>query len=517
MTEEAQECWGLLLAAAVRDCGSASAHKRTLTAAMTPTRFDRKADNGDNTRVVNMRTSRANLHPRGGSIPRPAAQTVTGGMAVKLFLDTNSLLHYPLIRDVDWKAVCGSPSVRLLLCLQVIQELDEKKTHALMGDRAHRTIKEIEGLLEAGGAVKEGVSLEVFHYSPRVADFPSSMSPDNDDDKIVHSVKNYMEQHPGAAVAVYTEDLGMIVRCKAHGLTVVKPDKNRRLPTPLSEEEKKNRQLVNELNALKNRMPKLSVRVVPTGAVPSGENVHELSKVWQAVDVQAELARIKSEHPKQLARVDHPLYGLRSPLQALISPERWDRYDKKLETFYGRYEAYVDLLNTWREIASRTLRFDLWLVNTGNSPAQDVDLELLLPAIFKGVVESTSKTGKMLQSEPGPPEPPEEPTPRFPSAALDFSYVKPLPSVADQLGRILAEREQQKVEVHPFAEDGFMIHANVKRLKHGDPRLLGTFFAAFRDWSSVGPFQATYTISASEIPQKVPGNVPFIVRKKEGG
>jgi hypothetical protein len=41
-----------------------------------------------------------------------------------LFLDTNSLLHYPPIKSVGWKAVCGTKSVRLVLCMQVVHELD---------------------------------------------------------------------------------------------------------------------------------------------------------------------------------------------------------------------------------------------------------------------------------------------------------------------------------------------------------------------------------------------------------
>src|SRR4051812_31916427 len=105
-----------------------------------------------------------------------------------LFLDTNGLLHYPPVKQVDWRALGGCPTVRLVLCMQVIHELDEKKDDPRLGERARRTIKEIQSIRKAGGIVREGVTLEVFNYEVRVADFPVTLSYDSMDDRIVHSV-----------------------------------------------------------------------------------------------------------------------------------------------------------------------------------------------------------------------------------------------------------------------------------------------------------------------------------------
>jgi hypothetical protein len=67
-----------------------------------------------------------------------------------LFLDTKSLLHYPPIKDLDWKAVCGCATVRLVLCLQVIHELDEKQDDPRLGDTlteaGRKVAEEIKGI-----------------------------------------------------------------------------------------------------------------------------------------------------------------------------------------------------------------------------------------------------------------------------------------------------------------------------------------------------------------------------------
>ena len=66
---------------------------------------------------------------------------------VHLFPDTNALLHYPQIKDVDWTSVAGATRVTLVICLQVVQELDDKKDDPRLRSRAERAIKEIRQLM----------------------------------------------------------------------------------------------------------------------------------------------------------------------------------------------------------------------------------------------------------------------------------------------------------------------------------------------------------------------------------
>lgn len=431
-----------------------------------------------------------------------------------LFLDTNSLLHYPPIKDVDWRAVAGCSSVRLILCMQVIHELDEKKDDPRLGDRASRTIKDSKAIRKSGGAVRDGVTLEVFNYEIRAADFPVTLSYDSKDDRIVHSVKKYSEENPDARVAVYTEDMGMSLRCEGHGISVVEPDTKKRLENPQDELTKKYRQSVSELNALKNRLPAFTVRVVPAGTTDfQTENKYELYDSWQPVDPAAEVEKIKQAYEKPA----QPSAG-RLPLAAIafgghISEDEWKRYRQELENYYVTYGVYCQQLNTWGATKDRTIDFDIWLNNTGSSPAEDVDFILKLPPRLAWVTRAGTDAAKPL-SRPEPPQPPKKPTPRLFDSLDYLTRMREITPVTAHLERMLVEREKEKVEVHRLADDGFLIHAKLKRLKHGQASHLGTFSGVFVNWSEIGPFHTEYTISTSEIPEKVTGKVPFVVRSK---
>src|SRR5688572_22491663 len=93
-----------------------------------------------------------------------------------LFLDTNTILHYPQFAYVDWLAAAGTTKVRLVLCMQVIHELDSKKDDARLGERASIAIKEIRRLLKENCPVRDRVTLEVFNYEVRREDFPDTLS-----------------------------------------------------------------------------------------------------------------------------------------------------------------------------------------------------------------------------------------------------------------------------------------------------------------------------------------------------
>ena len=110
-----------------------------------------------------------------------------------LFPDTNGLLHYPSLTDVDWLTICDAKRVTLVFCMQVIHELDEKKDDPRLAGRAERVIREINRIRKSGDMVRHNVSLAIFNQELRADEFTDSLSPDSGDDRIVHLVQ---EIHP---------------------------------------------------------------------------------------------------------------------------------------------------------------------------------------------------------------------------------------------------------------------------------------------------------------------------------
>ena len=181
-----------------------------------------------------------------------------------------------------------------------------------------------------------------------------------------------------------------------------------------------------------------------------------------------------------------------------------------------RIRGIPPALEVWGETVAKTIRFDLWLGNTGSSPAEDVDLILTLPDCLNWVAASSSDAAKPL-ARPAPPKPPEKPIPRNRFDSLGLTRLPIFTPLTGQIERMLAQREEDKVEVNRTADGGFLIHAKLKRLKHGQNRRLGMFFGVFGNWSEVRPFEGEYSVSTSEIPEQINGKVPFIVRRKEIG
>ena len=131
------------------------------------------------------------------------------------FVDTNILLHFKPLVEIDWCTLLSAKSVTLVLCLPVIQELDHKKYDSRLGDRASRALKEIDEYDTAVKPLKPGVHLEIYNEELRHDEFRGSLSPDSPDDRIVHLVKKYKEAHVGRAVCVVAADFGIKKRCQA--------------------------------------------------------------------------------------------------------------------------------------------------------------------------------------------------------------------------------------------------------------------------------------------------------------
>lgn len=426
-----------------------------------------------------------------------------------VFLDTNTLLHYPLIKDVDWKVVAGCETVHLVICMQVIHELDEKKSDARLGDRANRVIKEIKSILQASGRVRDGITLEVFNYEVRGDDFPPTMSFDSKDDRIVRSLKKYAELHSVAEPAIYSEDIGMALRCMAHGIAVIEPDAQIRLPTPQSEQDKKYKQLLAENDQLKNRVPALEVIVGPARAkspetAPVEFKVTGVGPGWEVDEALEAYRREKKLFPigNKTSDFDNPLA---SALYDSVISSADARYNVQLSEHLKEYKEWLEHKRFIEAIGA--LRFDMaiWLANTGKAPADDVDVLIEVGEPVVWLYEESSDDAKFL-TVGKPPEPPDPPSyalftiPTFSGMAPKLSTIAAMRDMWNRNARV----------VHDEAANTFKVSYSTKRLKHNDHDLMGTLIVVVG--GEIRPFQMSYRITTSNLANPVEGTVNVIVR-----
>jgi hypothetical protein len=434
--------------------------------------------------------------------------------ALTAFIDTNILLHYKPLSQIDWCGIFNAQTVTLMICMPVIDELDGKKSDQRLAERAKRAIKEIKEYSVASTPLRPGVTLEIYKEELRRDEIPEGVNPDGQDGQIVGLVRKYQDAHPDSGVCLVSEDFGMNVRCAAGGVSTQELDEVYRLENPGDENAKKLKQTQSELAALKNRLPRLSIQVATIGQSHVGDAQFAcvLTDDWTDVDPEAAVEKQRGQYPKHAdMRQANSLPRYRnfssSVTDTLINPEEWQRYDREIDSYLVKYKVYVDLLNIWGSTNARTARFDLWLSNNGNSPATDIDLYLNISSKFGWIAEL--EAGALMK--PQVPSPPMRPIPFSRMRSLDYSTPISLNRVPEFFPA--NSRGAPEVSVHLRPNDNHIIHAKLERLKHEHSMLIGTFLMVFVNWEVVSPFEVEYSISCAECPEKTSGKLPMIVTK----
>ncbi len=408
-------------------------------------------------------------------------------LEVVLFPDTNILLHYPPLKDIDWLKVADAKRVKLVICRKVVDELDDKKDHSLLSDRAKRAIREIESCAD-GREFRPGVLLEIHHAEVRLSEFPEELTPDAPDHQIIHLFGKYEQEHKEIMGGIVTEDLGMKLRCRTSGVAIYEIDADLRLPTPRSELAKKNLRLQERIASLKARQPDLRLCAVHEGLEPRSPEPYtcEITCQYRPLDVEG------------------------------LLKDAIKKYSYKMD-YINKYRKYLEQRDLHRQLCSRMFTFDLFVVNSGTCPGEDIAAIIRFPeALVVNDVES--EIGEWFSKGPDAPTPP-----RGPLAAIGIDYSRVERSIAatsnvQSLPQILSELkgDTPSVSVRTIEDGTKEVRIKVRRAGHGTPRRFGSFLAAFRTVEDVGPFEAPYELHAANQPVKKEDKLAFKVTRKAG-
>ncbi|MEA2707430.1 MAG: hypothetical protein QOF78_31 [Phycisphaerales bacterium] len=291
------------------------------------------------------------------------------------FIDTNALLHYPPLADVDWCKICNDTEVTIMMCLPVAKELDKHKSNPRLGERAKKRIREIEENINR--EIRPGVSVRFYDDPLRASDFPDTLSPEVFDDQIVHYAVMYRQKH-GGDVAIITEDMGMRLRSRGHGVPAIPPPENQRLPNPQTDEQKEIRALQIELADLKQRRPKLDVKIAP---------------------LTVGLTRPKIRDPHEFVVALHEKVITENP-RLHASAHMMRPYFEKLELWLAQQKQVA-------EESARTIKIEATLLNSGRAPANGVDLTITFPAAVVAMFHDRCPSGNRIwdATQPLPPTP----------------------------------------------------------------------------------------------------------------
>jgi hypothetical protein len=423
---------------------------------------------------------------------------------VTVFPDTNILLHFKPLADIDWVAVCRAKLVKLVICLEVIDELDDKKRDSRLSDRAKRAIKDIQEL--RGKEFRPAVTLEVYNH-------PAGTAPHGYDERILRSVQGYLATHPEDLPAVVvTDDYGMGLRCEAHGVSVLRLPDDHRLELPQEEQTRKLRQAQAELMALKNRLPDLVIRMVAKEDYPAADDCPELrpSDEMEMLDVQRMLDAEQALYRK-LGQPAHPLIGINVE-KILYGPGQIQRYNAALDDYLERYEKYLREYNEWVQQRGVLYDFDLYLTNQGSSPANQIEVEIIFPAHVHRLLH-VGHAQDAFGQPPTRPKPPKEPSPATLVGLPDFEWLKDMGRSSGYDIR-LPDPFAPSVEIlnlgdHMEDMSGAVLRCHLRELMHTKDEKIGSFSLVFSKGTGVKPFQASYSVLAAELPDKVERQLLF--------
>ena len=146
---------------------------------------------------------------------------------VAIVPDTNVFAHYRMFDQIPWPELTKSASVRVVVALLVLDELDDLSYKArAAGQRAKDALRALAKLRsdarpEAPVDIQRGVTLQV------LPDPPGHVRQANNDDELLTRI-DYLATVVGNRVSLATGDYGMQVRAGARGIACIRlPDELR--------------------------------------------------------------------------------------------------------------------------------------------------------------------------------------------------------------------------------------------------------------------------------------------------
>jgi len=426
---------------------------------------------------------------------RAVAEVPPGRAAV--FVDTNALLHYPSMEHIDWKSLCSANAVTLCLCSTVIHQLDDKKDHPLLSERAARVIREISAIQQRGGNVSPDVELRLLHAELDVSDFPPGFSPRSQDDEILAHALLYGRTNPDVRLMVCTEDLGMQIKCDAHGIPYIVP--NGRLETPADALTKEVRRLREEYARLAAAMPDVRVLLVAPGSQDARSYAEVVIEdppgdpqaLQEAIDrANEDFPRLEppSRHPLVLATTFGP------------PPEEYERYNREVDAYLADLPKLVAAEQARMKKLARGYWLAVVLANRGGTPAEDVHVRLTFPegiAVFEkpGDVPLTLPTG--LAEIPQKPKGPLDHIAEG-RTLRDVLTIPRLPVIPRR-----PERDEVVVEI----VNSKSVLLRVERVMHGEGLEVSASLFVVHESDEIKGFPIAYIASAANLVRQTGGEV----------
>jgi hypothetical protein len=439
---------------------------------------------------------------------------------IVLFLDTNVFLHYQSFDQIDWSALFGVANVEIIIPPVTVHELNKHKdSHPKPRIRARAAdiIKKLLGLFEnsLNIPISQDLIIHLEDREPQVDFSQHQLSREVKDDELIASVLFFKNEKPEKRVILVTSDFGLILmgKAKRQGVEVYRLPDSYKLPEEPDPNEKKVLELQAELRKIKNTRPEVLL------VFGNGENhihfpLEHPKPTLTSIEIEKLLAKEKNEHPLmqnvqsilKAKGLDTSAMAALTTMYSITSADT-DAYNNELEKYYAQCKKFFQKQVDYENLLARTLELDLWVLNRGTAPAEDIDIFMHFPDGF--TLFSEEKFPKAPQS----PEPPSEP--RTAIEKMNFDSTR-LGAIMSSLSRQSFNQPEPPSNVSGFdiqRTNSYDVHFHVERLKHKLREAADTIYITFANYEDAKSFEVDFRILVANLAEPTEGKLHVIVDK----
>lgn len=435
-----------------------------------------------------------------------------------LVIDTNVLLHYKSIDQIDWSNISGCKTPFIYVPLVVIEELDKHKDqHKLrkMRERARKTLALIDKIIgeNFSGRLRNNVQLVVESQDPEIDWDDLNLDKNKPDHRVVASALSMASD--SNQVAVVQRDYGIKLTLKRLKLQSIELPEYLQLEDALDESERELKQLRLENERLRSQFPKLCLESEEASNRGQILVAPELSS-YSITEQGKILEKLHEEYPLMEMRNIRggPSSSALIFMSLEITEKQRESYNDKLRTFYEEYLNWLVKTRDFKNKRSLLMPLELWIFNSGSCPAQDVDVDILFPNCVSVLL------GENTLELPPEPIPPRKPKPRSMTISKDLLARDPLvkdflpnPAVLPSLEDLINSPPEASIHKE---ERGTCVTMRWDSIKHDyRHQILPVPHVHFESYESLRSFQLEYRISAANLPSASKGTFDVKVKIKQ--
>jgi hypothetical protein len=415
-----------------------------------------------------------------------------------VFLDTNIFLHYKNLHELKLHEILKCDHVKAIIPMIVVNEIDDKKdSHPKpkIKKRAKNTLKKfLDWHNFPDNKLNENLSIH-FDHSTNFDFEVNQLNPKKGDDCLIMAVINYRKTADKDDIVLVTGDGGPIIRSAPFAINAILLDEVYKLPEDIDPIEKENKELKQELNKLKNQLPKLSLKF--------NDNTSFLKHSYRIQDTDRDSLLAAKER-----ELKNKFSSFSSNHQSIFVNES-QRYDKDIQRYLSAYKRHLENIDIRKFALALSFPLKFNLHNDGSCPAEDIDIDLTFPETVT-LYETDDFIPKKSKA-------PEEPAPPSKFGGI-LSHLNNYSDINGH-GSILDSpvfKNNINFDTHI---NGSNVRIHFKSLKHhmvGSSTPFYVFLIGDQEKGDIASsFSLHYRISAANIPEPVTGDLNIVIQEEE--